>query len=83
MTKSTFYADGYRDYRARRPASPPEDKAVAAEYARGWMDAERLCDAAPYMLVLLKQLRHAFRDSTDAKLAKLWDATISKAENGQ
>jgi hypothetical protein len=37
--KSTFDADGYRDYQAG-DYSPPDIPVLASEYERGWLRAE-------------------------------------------
>jgi hypothetical protein len=45
-------------------------------------NAHLIC-ASPDMLSLLKQLRRAYSDSIDTKLAAIWDGVISKAEGAK
>jgi len=39
--KTPIYERGFKDARADRPCTPPEDKSLAWEYNNGYLDASR------------------------------------------
>ncbi len=76
---ASFIVDGYPTTAVPVASN---GRAVALVYA-AFGDGEeiaRLFAASPDMLSLLKQLRRAYSDSIDTKLAAIWDGVISKAE---